>query len=150
WAGIAERMMDRIADVGRMDAAVDIGIAEDVIDRLQDRRSRPERIGERHRIEFQTGRGELPFQLAAPLVELVRCRALEREDRLLLVADREDGTDDAVTRAGAGGELRDDAIDDLPLPGARVLSLVYQYVVDAAVELVMHPARRNALEHVQG
>ena len=40
-------------------------------------------------------------------------------------------------------------VDDLPLPRARVLRLVDQHVIDAAVELVMHPARRDALEHLQ-
>ena len=46
------------------------------------------------RIEFQSGSGEFPFQLAAAQVEFVRRGALEREDRLLLVADREDGADE--------------------------------------------------------
>ena len=36
------------------------------------------------------------------IVEFVRRRALEREDRLLLVADREDSADDAVAGAFAG------------------------------------------------
>ena len=57
------------------------------------------------------------------LRELTRCRALKREDRLLLVADREDRAGDAIARAFAGGEFGDDVVDDIPLPGARVLRL---------------------------
>ena len=39
--------------------------------------------------------------------------------------------------------------DDVPLPGAGVLRLVDQHMVDAAVELVMHPARGHAVQHRQ-
>ena len=42
-------------------------------------------------------------------------------------------------RAGAGEELGRQAPDDLPLLRARVLRLVDQHVIDAAVELVVHP-----------
>ena len=38
-------------------------------------------------------------------------------------------------------------IDDVPLPRARVLRLVDQHVIDAAVQLVMHPAGGNAIQH---
>ena len=37
--------------------------------------------------------------------------------------------------------------DDVPLPGAGILRLVDQHVVDAAVELVMHPAGRHPVQH---
>ncbi len=40
-------------------------------------------------------------------------------------------------------------IDDLPLPGRSILRLVDQHMIDAAVELVMHPAGRNAVQHRQ-
>ena len=39
--------------------------------------------------------------------------------------------------------------DDVPLPRAGVLRFVDQHMVDAAVELVMHPAGRDAVEHVE-
>ena len=45
----------------------------------------------------------------------------------------------AVARAGAGEEFGRPAPDDLPLLRARVLRLVDQHMVDAAVELVVHP-----------
>ena len=135
--------MHRIGRFRRMDAAIDRLVAEHMVDRLQDRRSRAERIGERDRIEFQPGVLELLLQLPPARVEFPRRRALEREDRLLLVADREHGAHHAVARAGAGGEFRDDVRDDVPLPRAGVLRLVDQHMIDAAVELVMHPAGRR-------
>ena len=39
--------------------------------------------------------------------------------------------------------------DDVPLPGAGVLRLVDQHVIDAAVELEMHPAGGDAVQHFQ-
>jgi hypothetical protein len=39
--------------------------------------------------------------------------------------------------------------DDVPLPRAGVLRLVDQHVIDAAVELVMHPAGGDAVQHLQ-
>ena len=44
-----------------------------------------------------------------------------------------------VARAGAGGEFGDQPLDDLPLLRAGVLRLVDQHMVDAEVELVVHP-----------
>ncbi len=145
--GIGQRVVDRVADVGRVDAAVDRRLAKHMVDRLQDRRSRPERIGEGDGVEGQAGIEEALLQIPPALVELVRGGALEREDRLLLVADREDRPHDAVAGALAGGELRDQMEHDVPLPGTGVLRLVDQHVVDAAVELVMHPARGHPVEH---
>ena len=40
-------------------------------------------------------------------------------------------------------------VDDVPLPRAGVLRLVDQHVIDAAVELVVHPAGRAAVQHRQ-
>src|ERR1700732_1079091 len=141
-------MMDRITDIDGMDTAINILFPKNVVDRLQDPRSRAERIDEGDRIEFQAGGLEFRLQLASAHIEFMRGRALERKDRLLLVADGEDGAGNAVARALAGGEFGDDMGDDVPLPGARVLRLVDQDMVDAAVELVMHPAGRNGVQHV--
>ena len=66
--------------------------------------------------------------------------ALEAVDRLLLVADDEQRAHLAA-RAGVAEELRRQRLDDLPLLGARVLRLVDEDVVDAAVELEHHPRR---------
>ena len=67
-----------------------------------------------------------------------RHRALERKDRLLLVAD---GKQRARRRAGpfAGEEFLDQRLHHLPLARAGILRLVNKDVLDAAVELVMHP-----------
>src|SRR5882724_13446412 len=88
--------------------------------------------------EFKPGRLVAALELSAPLGELARLGALEREDRLLLVADREDRSR-RLARTLAGGEFRHQLRDDLPLPRARVLRLVDQHVIDAEIELVMHP-----------
>src|SRR5204863_9974702 len=67
-----------------------------------------------------------------------RCRILERKDRLLLVAD---GKDRAVCtpRTRACEEFACDAADNLPLLRAGILRLIDQDVIDALVELVVHP-----------
>src|SRR5438105_4694295 len=61
--------------------------------------------------------------------------ALEAEDRLLGVADREDRARPLGHRL-AGEELLGERLHDLPLLGIGVLRLVDQDVVEAAVELV--------------
>ncbi len=66
-----------------------------------------------------------------------RC-VLEREDRLLLVAHGEDRSLRG-SRARAGEKFSGQSPDDLPLFRAGILSLVDQNVIDALVELVMHP-----------
>jgi hypothetical protein len=64
--------------------------------------------------------------------------ALEREDRLLLVGDGEYG---AAHRSGAQAaeKLRRQGAKDVPLLGRRVLALVQQDMLEAAVELEEHP-----------
>src|SRR6516165_11055764 len=73
-------------------------------------------------------------------LEFARGRALEREDRLLLVADGENRAPDEA-RAGAGEKFAREPPDDVPLLRARVLRFVDQHVVDALIELVVHPGR---------
>ena len=147
--GVVERLVRRHAVAIGGDAPVDVGRAERVFDRAQHGRAGAERIGERDRLERETGRRKAAADALPPRIELARRRALEREDRLLLVADREDRALDAVARAVAGRKLRDDVLDDVPLPRAGVLRLVDQDMIDAAVELVMHPAGRNLVQHRQ-
>src|SRR6516165_5547694 len=67
-----------------------------------------------------------------------RCCVLERKDRLLLVAHGEHGSP-ACTRARAGEELAGQSLNDLPLFGTRVLRLIDEHVIDALIELVVHP-----------
>ena len=59
---------------------------------------------------------------------------------MLLVAHGEDRPVDGA-RACAGKKLTGQKPDDLPLLRARILRLVDQHVVDALIELVMHPGR---------
>ncbi len=49
-----------------------------------------------------------------------------------------------AARAGADGELRHQPLDDVPLLRAGVLRLVDQEMIDAEVELVVHPGRAHA------
>src|SRR6516225_1910806 len=69
-----------------------------------------------------------------------RRRILKRKDRLLLVTHRKDGSR-AYARAGAGEELAGQSLDDLPLFGACILRLIDQHMIDALIELVVHPGR---------
>ena len=64
--------------------------------------------------------------------------ALERIDRLLLVADGKDG---AQCRPGAvtGEEILRQRLDDAPLDRARILRLVHENVIDALIQLVVNP-----------
>src|SRR6185437_14009600 len=105
-------------------------------------------------VEYALARAKGMFELAVlkiqaaipvPLPEIVahrcefaRSRVLEGENRLLFVADREDGAD-AGPRPCAGGELRHQPLHDLPLFGAGILRLVDQQVIDAEIELEMDP-----------
>ena len=61
WRGISQRVVNGIADVRRMNAAVDLLLAKHVIDRLQDRGARAEGVGERNRIELQSRILEFSF-----------------------------------------------------------------------------------------
>ena len=70
--------------------------------------------------------------------KLVRHRALEREDRLFFVADREQGTPHIVARA-AREKFRNKNFDDLPLLVAGVLRFVDEHMIDAEIELVEYP-----------
>ncbi len=76
--------------------------------------------------------------VGAAVAELGRVGALEAVDRLLLVADDEDRARN-LARAGAGEELARERLDHAPLRRARVLRLVDENVVDAAVEAPEHP-----------
>ena len=86
----------------------------------------------------ETERRCLALEGAAHLAEPRRVSALEREDRLLLVADGEQRAE-LLACPGAGEELGGKRLDDAPLRRVGVLRLVNQDVVDAAVDLVQHP-----------
>ena len=54
-------------------------------------------------------------------LELLRIGALEAKDRLLEVADHEDGPAATLDRSGAGEEFGGERLNDLPLLAVRVL-----------------------------
>ena len=89
------------------------------------------------------------LKIAAPIGKFLRRGVLEREDRLLLVADDEDRALDRA-RACAGNKFRDQLADDLPLLRAGVLRLVDQHVVDPEIELVVHPGGIDVAEQIEG
>ena len=132
--------------VGRADRRIFEGQApemERLGERPVDRREHRLRgtKGERqpHVLEAQRGALGPCLPIPAALLEFARRGALEAEDRLLRIADREDGSDLPRSRAAAGREILGDVAQDLPLLGVRVLRLVDEHVVDATVELVQHP-----------
>ncbi len=93
-----------------------------------------------------------PLELAPGIAEALRVGALEGIDRLLEVADHEQGAVAALALARATEIFGDELLDDLPLRRVGVLRLVDQHMVDFAVELVTHPvahARRPQQARVQ-
>src|SRR3984893_5436187 len=84
------------------------------------------------------------------LVEALGVGTLKAEDRLLLVADCEDGTAAIVARAEPGEEFFGELFDDPPLLRTRVLGLGDQDMVYAAVELVVHPGGIVVLQEIDG
>ncbi len=147
--GLAHRLVDGRHRIGGQ-PGMGGRLPEHHVDRVEHHRHRPERVFQRHRLERQSGVGVGALEVAAHLRKGFRRRVLEREDRLLVVADREDRAPQRAARARASGELGDEALDDVPLLRAGVLRLVDQQMVDAEVELVVHPGRFDAVEHVAG
>jgi hypothetical protein len=94
------------------------------------------------------------FEVVAYVGEHAGRRALEAIDRLLLIADGEDSTLRSAldgTRIGARCELLRQRLYDLPLRRARILCLIDQDVIEAAVELVEYPRRGIAtLQETRG
>ena len=87
---------------------------------------------------FNLGQPGAELQLHG--VEGFQIGALERIDRLLLVADDKDRAR-CVARAPTGGEFLRQKLDHPPLLGACVLRLVDKDVVNAAVQPEQHPLR---------
>ena len=108
------------------------------VDGVENCLRRAEREGERHVGERPLGVAMTLCECALHFREHFRCGALEGEDRLLLVADREDG---AVLgpRAGAGEKLGAQRRKNAPLRLRRVLGFIEQQVIEPIVELVQHP-----------
>ena len=86
------------------------------------------------RRERAPGVGMPALELAPHRVEHRRRRALEREDRLLFVADREERAPPRA-RALAGEEILRELAQDVPLRARSVLRLVDQDMIDARSSL---------------
>ena len=121
---------------------------EHAVDGREDPGGRAERGLQSHPFEGLAAGTKARLERRAHALEHQRGRALEREDRLLVVADDEEGAIGA-TRTGTGGEVGGETLEDLPLRLAGVLRLVDQHVVDAAVELVQDPAGIGAAQQLE-
>src|SRR5215831_7856914 len=99
------------------------------VDRCEQGRAGPERVAERNVLQLPFDAPAQPIEAAPHLVEFERGGPLEREDRLFLVADREDRARNP-TRAGPDKEFAGQGLDDPPLPRTRVLRLIDQHMVD--------------------
>ena len=95
--------------------------------------------------------GDTLGDLALGPGEVLGARALEPEDRLLVIADGEDRPQPVPARALSAEEIVDQRIDDVPLSRIGILRLVDQDVVELPVELVADPVGRDAvLEQMRG
>ena len=137
--GLVGQMRWRIAE------AVAGGAAKHPIHEGQDRRRGAERILQLAREKAAAGGADLVAEMRLHAVEPVGIGTLEAVDRLLLVADHEDGASHVGASAGAAGELGGQLPDDLPLRRRGVLRLVDKDVVDAAVEPEQHPLRHRSV-----
>ena len=146
--GVGQRLVFGDADLVGGDAGIDLARGEHAVDRAEHVLPGAERAVEAQMPPAELRRVELAGEKTAHGIEGERRGALEREDRLLLVADRKHRALDVAARA-ARHELGGDGLDDLPLLGAGVLRLVDQHVVDAEVELVEDPGRRRPREQRQ-
>ena len=133
---LAAGQVDHVARTG--DAARGLDLTEHPVDRLQNGRRRAERDVEFDRHEDPVGDAAAFAEPLPHLLQLAGVGALEPEDRLLGVADGEDGAA-AADRAFAHEELLGEPADHFPLVGIGVLRLVDQHMVDAAVELEEDP-----------
>ena len=116
------------------------GVGEHGIHQTEHRRRGAERHVERHVAPGLAHLLHPAAHLLVRAVELAGIGALERVDALLGIAHREECARRALTVAAeAGEELFRENVRDAPLLGRRVLHLVEQQVVEAAVELVEHP-----------
>ncbi len=123
---------------GGADPAPGVLRRESLVHRLEDRRRRTEREVERHALEAQFGFPMAPLEEAPHLGEQLRRGALKGKDRLLLVADGENGPP-ASPGALSGEKLFTQSGKDAPLFGRGVLRLVDQQMIEPRVEFAQHP-----------
>ncbi len=148
WRRVRQGDVRRKAIGIRGDARRDELVLENFVDGGEHARAGAERMLKLTKFELQLGALMRGCKVSPHLVEFLRRGILERIDRLLLVADRENRAG-AEMNARARGEFRDQSPDDLPLLVAGVLRFVDQQMIDAEIELVMHPGRIDIGEERQ-
>ena len=138
-AGVVGALGAVVQDAPRIDhARLCFRQCENGVDRRQDRGHRPEGPVEQLGIDRPAGGRGPRRQALAHGTEVGEVGTLETVDRLLLVADHEQGSR-IVARAVASEELLGQLEHDRPLARAGVLGLVDQDMVDARIQLVEHP-----------
>ena len=114
-----------------------------MVNGIEDGRRRSPRLSHLYRAPILFRGGNQRGELFTHDPETGRVGALEGIDRLLLVTHREYRAARSpglrIHAAQSRKEVTSQLSDDPPLGRASVLGFVYQYVVDAAVQLVMHP-----------
>ena len=138
----SERLVpDDVLAARRRHAGPGLGVHEQGVDEGQDLRRRAIGDQQRHTVGPLSRRDDVGDIALGLVKQPARICALEAVDRLLLVADHEQGAvgGPLLPKSGPGPELAGQPPDDVPLLGRGVLGLVDQDMVDAAVQLVEHP-----------
>ncbi|GJD69727.1 hypothetical protein MMMDOFMJ_2665 [Methylobacterium gnaphalii] len=142
--------------VNRADRRVGEGEALKMLRQGKDRVDRPQHAGggaegepQLDILEGEAGIAGGLAPVAPSLLELSWLGTLEAVDRLLRIAHGE-ARAQGLARAVARREFLRDTAQDLPLLGVRVLRLVDEDVIDAAVELVQHPGHLDPAQQVEG
>jgi hypothetical protein len=78
-------------------------------------------------------------EMCLGLFELSRVGALKSEDRLLVVANREECSDDAGLGPLARIEFTGNRLDDVPLPRVGILCFIDKDMVRRLIKLVADP-----------
>ena len=132
------------------ESAVGAGLESGVHHR-QDQRRGAEGVRHRHVLQRRLRICQMLGELVLHPLELPRIGSLEGVDRLLLVADYEEGARRIAVGAEAARKLPGEAGDHLPLFRAGVLGLVDQDVIDPPVDLEEHPfGQRLVLQQFAG
>src|SRR3546814_9411842 len=109
---------------------------------------RAEGLGKVQIVQAPARLADLTVEPLPRLIELARIGALKAEDRLLEIADREDGAPQPA-RALAREELLRQSGRNGPLRAVGVLRLVDQDMIQLLVQLVAHPCA-HAVARQQG
>ena len=128
----------------RAQAKPRLWIEEHAVHKAEHLRRRAPAFRQRHRLELALNLFDQGLEMLAFRQKTGGISPLERKDRLFLVTD---GKDRPRVMAFAAQPSRPDkelfgqGADDVPLVRRRILRLVDQNVVNAAVELIEHPGR---------